>query len=76
MYWVLATQLVLVPVVRSLATYIVAVGRDGLVFSPSEIVAQVDDLIQYQFYPGNFSKSTSTRNTAVAQISRCRTKLV
>lgn len=57
MYWAIIAPLLLTSSVRGQATHIVAVGRDGLVFSPAVIVAAIGDLVQYQFYPGNFSNS-------------------
>lgn len=33
----------------------VAVGQSGLSFSPSSVMAQVGDVIEYQFFPPNHS---------------------
>lgn len=43
-------------------THVVSVGEDGLVFAPDTVDAAIGDLVQFQFYPKNHSKSTPSRH--------------
>ncbi|KAK4954580.1 hypothetical protein LTR10_008013 [Elasticomyces elasticus] len=49
----------LLPIVSSQTTQVVAVGEDGLVFTPSSITAPVGSQVEYQFYPRNHSVVSS-----------------
>ncbi|KAK3630079.1 hypothetical protein LTR56_002634 [Elasticomyces elasticus] len=54
-----ATLSLLLPIVSSQLTQVVAVGENGLVFTPSTITAPVGSQVEFQFYPRNHSVVSS-----------------
>jgi len=49
-----------VPLVSAQATHNVAVGQNGLTYSPSNITAAVGDIVSFTFYAKNHSATQST----------------